>query len=63
VKQQVTHLNLDERHRRLMAMRSAQLGMSLSDYVSTLVEGDAERSGLVEFLGQGSKLEVRRGGK
>lgn len=63
MKQQVTHLNLDERHRRLMAMRSAQLGMSLSDYVSTLVAGDAERSGLVDFLGQPKREEVRRGSK
>lgn len=63
MKSQVTHLNLDERHRRLMAMRSAQLGISLTEYVSTLIDGDAAQSGLVEFLGQAKREEGRRGGK
>lgn len=50
MKEQVTHLNLDERHRRLLAMRSGQLGMTLSAYVSHLIDKDAEASGLLAYL-------------
>jgi hypothetical protein len=63
LKSQVTHLNLDERRRRLMAMRASQLGISFTEYVGTLIDGDAEQSGLVAFLGQGKPEEVCRGGK
>jgi hypothetical protein len=63
MKSQITHLNLDERHRRLMAMRSAQLGLSLTEYVGSLIDVDARQSGLVEFLGQGKREEVGHGRK
>ena len=62
MKSQVTHLNLDEQRRRLLAMRSGQLGLSMAQYVSTLIDRDAEQSGLIAFL-QPKREEVRRGGK
>jgi hypothetical protein len=37
VKSQVTHLNLDEHRRRMMAMRASQLGISLTDNVAILI--------------------------
>jgi hypothetical protein len=46
-----------------MAMRSAQLGVSLTEYVGSLIDVDARQSGLVEFLGQSKLEEVSRGGK
>jgi len=62
MKSQVTHLNLDEQRRRLLAMRSGQLGLSMAQYVSTLIDRDAEQSGLIAFL-RPKREEVRRGGK
>ena len=62
VKSQVTHLNLDEQRRRLLAMRSGQLGLSMTQYVAALIDRDAEQSGLSAFL-QPSREEVRRGGR
>lgn len=46
----VTHLNLDDDVRRLAAMRAAQQGMSLTDYISTLISRDAEQAGLAGYL-------------
>jgi hypothetical protein len=46
----VTHLTLTEQHRRHARLRSAQLGLSLTDYFAGLVAQDAERSGLTEAL-------------
>jgi hypothetical protein len=63
VKEQVTHLNLDERHRRLLAMRSGQLGMTLSAYVSQLIDKDAESSGLLAFLSKSTIERAVRSGK
>lgn len=62
MKSQVTHLNLDEQRRRLLAMRSGQLGLSMAQYVSFLIDRDAEQSGLSAFL-QPKREEARRGGK
>lgn len=58
MKTQVTHLSLDELHRRMMAMRSAQLGLSLSAYIGALIDRDAQQSGLVDFLGEGSNAKA-----
>jgi hypothetical protein len=62
VKSQVTHLNLDEQRRQLLAMRSGQLGLSMTQYVAALIDRDAEQSGLSAFL-QPKREEVRRGSK
>lgn len=58
----MTHLNLDEQRRQLLAMRSGQLGLSMTQYVAALIDRDAEQSGLRAFL-QPKREEVRRGGK
>jgi hypothetical protein len=62
VKAQVTHLNLDEQRRRVLAMRSGQLGLSMTQYVAALIDRDAEQSGLSAFL-QPKREEVRRGSR
>ena len=62
MKSQVTHLNLDEQRRKLLAMRSGQLGLSMTDYVAALIDRDAEQSGLSAFL-QPQREEVRRGSR
>lgn len=49
----ITHLRLAERQRQLSAMRSAQLGLSMSDYIGWLIDKDSHQSGLVEFLDSG----------
>ena len=61
MKTQVTHLTLDEARRRLLAMRAGQLGLSLTEYVGSLIQRDAEEAGLLELLGRGK--EARRGSK
>jgi hypothetical protein len=53
---------LDDQRRRLLAMRSGQLNMSMSEYVAALIDRDAEQSGLTAFL-QPNREEVRRGGR
>jgi hypothetical protein len=53
---------LDEQHRRLLAMRSGQLGLSMTQYVAALIARDAEQSGLSAFL-QPKREEVRRGSR
>ena len=50
MKEQITHLSLDERHRRVLAMRSAQLGLTLTAYISGLIDDDADAAGLLAFL-------------
>jgi len=62
VKSQVTHLNLDEQRRQLLAMRAGQLGVSMTQYVAALIDRDAEQSGLSAFL-QLKREEVRRGSR
>lgn len=48
-KPKITHLYLDERTRRLARMAAAQRGLSLSRYVTRLVEADAEETGVAEL--------------
>ena len=60
MKAQVTHLTLDDQHRRLLAMRCGQLGISQSAYVATLIKRDAEQCGLTAFLAP-TREEARRG--
>ena len=62
MKSQVTHLNLDEQRRKLLAMRSGQLGLSMTQYVAVLIDRDAEQSGLSAFL-KPEREEVRRGSR
>ena len=61
MKSKVTHLTLPDRERQLAAMRAAQQGLSLSDYVTSIIREDAERAGLIQYLG--GREEVRRGQK
>ena len=61
MKPKVTHLTLPDRERQLAAMRAAQAGLSLSDYVARIIREDAERAGLLQYLG--SREEVRRAQK
>lgn len=49
----VTHLNLTETTRQLAGMRSAQLRISMAEYVSRLVRADADTAGLSHFLAEG----------
>jgi hypothetical protein len=63
LKTQVTHLNLDEERRRLMAMRSGQLGLTLTAYVTLLIDRDAQEAGLLEFLTPGNRKAAPRGQK
>ncbi|MEO8179589.1 MAG: hypothetical protein ABI895_12220 [Deltaproteobacteria bacterium] len=58
MKSKVTHLTLPDRERQLAAMRAAQQGLSLSDYTAKVIREDAERAGLIRYLG--SKEEVTR---
>jgi hypothetical protein len=62
MKAQVTHLTLDEQRRRVLAMRSGQLGLSMTQYVAALIDQDAEQSGLSAFL-LPKREEVRRGSR
>jgi hypothetical protein len=61
MKPKVTHLTLPDPMRQLAAMRAAQAGLSLSDYVARIIEADAERTGLLQYLG--AAAEVPRGQK
>lgn len=58
MKSKVTHLTLPDGERQLAAMRAAQQGLSLSDYVTRIIREDAERAGLLQYLG--GKEEVSR---
>jgi hypothetical protein len=49
----VTHLNLTETTRQLAGMRSAQLRISMAEYVSRLVRADSDLAGLSDFLAEG----------
>jgi len=57
----VTHLTLPDRERQLAAIRAAQQGLTLSDYAAKVIREDAERAGLLQYLG--GKEEVARGKK
>lgn len=59
MKAQVTHLTLDERRRRVIAMRSGQLGLTLTAYIAILIDKDAQEAGLLEFF-TGDRKAVRR---
>lgn len=61
VKPKVTHLTLPDRERQLAAIRAAQQGLTLSDYAAKVIREDAERAGLLQYLG--GKEEVARGKK
>lgn len=59
-KNKVTHLTLGDLERRAAGIRAAQLGVSITTYVSSLIQIDAERAGIVELVKQG-KGEVNHG--
>jgi hypothetical protein len=44
--------------RKLAAIRASELGRSISDYIETLVEQDAERAGLATYLARQTKEEA-----
>ena len=57
---QTTYLNLDERRRRVLMMRSAQLGVTMAEYVALLLDRDGQKSGLTDFLNAVDAEEAHR---
>jgi|GEM_PF-2674322 len=60
MKVKITHLSLDAAVRQLATIRSTQISLNLTDYISGLIRQDAESAGLTQYLGR-SEGEVRRG--
>lgn len=61
-KTQTTHLLLPERVRRMAGMAAARTGQTLSDYISSLIAADGEKTGIGAFIGDhepGSALGVK----
>lgn len=46
----VLHIQAEDRVRRLAAIRASEQGVTVSEYVATLVEADAVASGLLHYL-------------
>jgi hypothetical protein len=49
-----TYLSLEARDRALAGMRASQLGLSLSKYLSRLIQQDADQAGLSKYLNEGA---------
>lgn len=52
------HIQADERTRRLAAIRASEQGVTVSEYVASLVEADAVASGLYQYLERENREEV-----
>jgi hypothetical protein len=53
-----THLQLAHRERALAGMRASQQGISLTEYVSRLIQRDADQAGLSQYLDADNTLKV-----
>lgn len=54
----LTHLSLPEQAKTIAQMRSALLGLTLSEYITQLIEADAAGSGLIELINAEAAKEV-----
>ena len=52
-----TYLNLPDRVGRMARMAAARAGVSLSEYVTGLVTGDAQETGIADLVDGESKLD------
>lgn len=54
----VLHVQLDERIRKLAAIRASEKNVTLSDHVAALIQQDAEATGLRRYLERETREEV-----
>ena len=55
-----TYLSLPDRTRRMAKMAAVRFGMSLSEYVQTVIEEDCSRSGIASMVEQDEHARLER---
>ncbi|HEY9593897.1 MAG TPA: hypothetical protein VHE79_05430 [Spirochaetia bacterium] len=54
-----THIRLEHRERTLAGMRASQLGVSLTEYVTRLIQRDADEAGLTKYVDEPARSDPK----